>query len=195
MKSDLLKCNIERFIGKEISDEDLQEFKNHMFSRSFDKKTFLAETDKECKYVYFILKGACVSYYVSDKGDKIVIQFAIEGNWISDLYSFFSGQPGVYTIETIEPVEVLMLNRESFEKACDRQIIDRFFRKLIQNAYVDLKYRFVKSQSEEAAVCYEDFSKNNPELVQRIPQYLIASYLGIKPQSLSRIRKETFKKP
>lgn len=194
MNSDLLKINIERFIGKDIFDQELQSFKNHMFSRSFDKKTFLAETGKDCKYVYFILKGACVSYYVNDKGDKIVIQFALEGNWISDLYSFFSNKPGIYTIETLESVEVLMLNRESFEKACDRQIIDRFFRKLIQNAYVDLKFRFAKSKSEEASVCYNDFSKQNPELVQRIPQYLIASYLGIKPQSLSRIRKETFKK-
>lgn len=87
-----------------------------------------------------------------------------------------------------------MLNRERFEEACNQHLIERFFRKLIQNAYVDLKYRFAKSNSEEASVCYDVFVKENPQLVQRVPQYLIASYLGIKPQSLSRIRNTPSKK-
>jgi CRP-like cAMP-binding protein len=75
--------------------------------------------------------------------------------------------------------------------ACDSlSCFDRFFRILIQNAYVAVQYRLAKTNSEEAEKRYYDFAKSHPDYLQRIPQYLIASYLGIKPQSLSRIRKE-----
>lgn len=188
MEKCLLQQNMDRFIGKPIDNDVFSAFSSLMFRKNFDKKSLLAEIDKPCNYVYFVEKGACVSYAVNDKGDKNVIQFALEGNWISDLYSFFSGKPGIYMIEALEPMEVLMLNRERFEEACNFHQIERFFRKMMQTAYIDLKYRYVKSNSEEASVCYDVFVKENPQLVQRIPQYLIASYLGIKPQSLSRIR-------
>lgn len=194
MERCLLQQNMDRFIGQPIGNEVFDTFSRLMFTKHFDKKMLLAEAGKQCNYVYFVEKGACVSYAVNDKGNKNVIQFALEGNWISDLYSFFSGKPGIYTIEALEPMEVLMLNRERFDEACDQHLIERFFRKLMQNAYVELKYRFVKSNSEEASVCYEVFTKENPQLVQRVPQYLIASYLGIKPQSLSRIRKSPSQK-
>jgi CRP-like cAMP-binding protein len=194
MKHNLLRLNLEHFIGETIGDEVFDTFRNLMFKKTIEKKVYLAEINNPCKYVYFILQGACVSYTTSEKGDKTVIQFGLEGNWISDLYSFFSGKPGIYTIESLETMEVLMLNRERFEEACNQHLIERFFRKLIQNAYVDLKYRFAKSNSEEASVCYDVFVKENPQLVQRVPQYLIASYLGIKPQSLSRIRNAPTKK-
>lgn len=188
MEKCLLQQNLDRFVGQPIGDEVFDTFSKLMFRKHFDKKAMLAEAGKLCNYVYFVEKGACVSYAVNDKGDKNVIQFALEGNWISDLYSFFSAKPGIYMIQALEPMEVLMLNRERFEEACNFHPIERFFRKMMQEAYVDLKYRFVKSNSEEASVCYDVFVKENPELVQRVPQYLIASYLGIKPQSLSRIR-------
>ena len=188
METCLLQQNMDKFIGKPIDNEVFNAFSSLMFRKNFDKKDLLAEIDKPCNYVYFVEKGACVSYAVNDKGDKNVVQFALEGNWISDLYSFFSGKPGIYMIEALEPMEVLMLNRERFEEACNFHLIERFFRKMMQTAYVDLKYRYVKSNSEEASVCYDVFVKENPQLVQRVPQYLIASYLGIKPQSLSRIR-------
>ena len=80
-------------------------------------------------------------------------------------------------------------------KACDTiPVMERFFRILIQNAYVSLQHRLAITNSEEAERRYEEFAKKNPLLIQRIPQYLIASYLGIKPQSLSRIRKERAQK-
>jgi hypothetical protein len=73
-------------------------------------------------------------------------------------------------------------------------MIDRFFRILIQNAYVAVQYRLAKTNSEDADHRYQEFAQKYPAFIQRIPQYLIASYLGIKPQSLSRIRKESTSK-
>lgn len=186
-----LKSNIEKTIKEPISDADFKAFHNLMFEKTFDKKYNLIEEGDKANYVYFIEEGSAYSYILDDKGDRHAIQFALEGYWITDLYSFYSGRDAIYTIETLEPVKVLMLNKDSFEKACCTiPMIDRFFRILIQNAYVALQYRLAKTNSEDAEHRYEEFSKLYPDFTQRIPQYLIASYLGIKPQSLSRIRKE-----
>ena len=187
----LLKENVSRTIGYVMSEEECHDFSQFFFSRTFDKKAILAEEGRNCRYVYFILKGSCYSCYTNETGDKHAMQFAIEGHWISDHYSFFSGQPGMYTIETIEPTDVLVLNRENYDKICaSSHLFEHFFHILIQNAFVAQQYRLAMTNSEEAEHRYVEFLRRYPHFVQRIPQYLIASYLGIKPQSLSRIRKE-----
>ena len=188
---DLLRQNIQRTIGHPITDEEFELFSQFLFPKSFDKKAILSEEGALCKYVYFILKGSAYSYFLNEHGDKHAIQFALEGYWITDQYGFFSGKPGIYTIETLEPSRILAMNLENYEKICQsNHLFEHFFRILIQNAFIALQYRLAKTNSEDAEHRYDEFSKLHPSFVQRIPQYLIASYLGIKPQSLSRIRKE-----
>lgn len=189
--NDLLRLNIEKTINQQITDSEFEQFSKFMFKKSFNKKDFLVEEGSPWNYIYFILEGSCYSYILDKKGDKHAVQFSLEGYWISDLYSFYSDRNAIYNIEALEPLSVLMLNKEGFEKACDSiSCIDRFFRILIQNAYIALQYRLAKTNSEDAEKRYTEFSKTHPDFIQRIPQYLIASYLGIKPQSLSRIRNE-----
>ena len=190
MKS-LLRSHIEKVLNQPITDAEFGQFLELTFQKSYDKKALLAEEGNVCNYIYFIEEGSCYSFMTDHKGEKHTIQFALEGYWISDLYSFFSSRKAVYTLEALENTKVLALNKENFQKACDSiPCFDRFFRILIQNAYVSLQYRLARTNSEEADIRYDEFSKLHPEFIQRIPQYLIASYLGIKPQSLSRIRKE-----
>ncbi len=189
--TNILRENIEKTIDQSLTDKEFETFTQFFFQKSFDKKSILAEESKTCKYVYFILKGSAYSYYINDNGEKTVIQFAIENYWITDQYSFFSGKPGIYFIETLEPIDVLVLNRENYDQlCCSNQLFERFFRLLLQNAFIALQYRLAKTHSEEAESRYLEFSILYPHFVQRIPQYLIASFLGIKPQSLSRIRKK-----
>lgn len=191
---ELLKQNVFKTIGHTLSEDEYELFSKFVFRKSFDKKAILAEEGKYCNYVYFILKGSAYSYYINDLGDKHAIQFALEGYWISDQYGFFSKRKGIYNIESLEPVEVLVLNRENHEKICrSSHLFEHFFRILMQNAFVALQYRLTKTNSESAENRYLEFQKLYPHFIQRIPQYLIASYLGIKPQSLSRIRKELTK--
>jgi CRP-like cAMP-binding protein len=192
---DLLKANIERTIGGVLTEEEVATFSSLIFEKSVDKKTVLAEEGNVCTNVYFVIEGSAYSYISDPKGNKHALQFALENYWISDLYSFFSGRKGIYTVETLELCRLAVLTKESFELACSTiPVFNRFFRILIQNAYVSLQYRIAKINSEEAETRYEEFCKQNAHFMQRIPQYLIASYLGIKPQSLSRIRKEISKK-
>lgn len=187
-----LKTNIERKLKQTISDKDLDLFLKLMFEKTYDKKDLLIEEGNNNKYIYFIEKGSCYTFLTEPDGEKQVVQLAIEGNWISDLSSFFSGQEAVYSLEALEPMKTLTLNKKNFEVACNTiPWVDRFFRILIQEAYIATQYRIAKTNSEEIDSRYKEFSKLHPQFIQRIPQYLIASYLGVKPQSLSRMRKET----
>src|SRR5690606_1436989 len=116
---------------------------------------------------------------------------ALEGYWITDQYSFFSGRKGIFMIETLEDCKMLVLSKDHMNTRCAQSHrIEHFFRILIQNAFVALQYRLTKTNSETAENRYLEFSRLYPHFLNRIPQYLIASYLGIRPQSLSRIRKE-----
>jgi CRP-like cAMP-binding protein len=187
----LIRNNIEKTLGEKIPDEMIGQFRELAFEKSFDKKQLLAEAGKACKYQYFIEQGSCYSYYVNEKGDKNAVQFAVENYWITDASSYFSGKPAVFNVETLEPTKALLLSKKNFDLLCNTHpLFDRFFRILLQNTLATLHYRIAKTNSENADHRYREFSQLYPHFVQRIPQYLIASYLGIKPQSLSRIRKK-----
>lgn len=187
----LFRENIERTLGEKIPDDMYEQFTALAFEKSFEKKAFLSNAGGECKYQYFILQGSAYSYYINEKGDQHAIQFALENYWITDASSYFTNKPAAFNIQTLEPTTALLLNKESFEKLCTTYpLYDRFFRILLQNAMANLHFRIAKTTSEEAAHRYREFSQMYPQFIQRIPQYLIASYLGIAPQSLSRIRKE-----
>ncbi|MEP6262782.1 MAG: Crp/Fnr family transcriptional regulator [Gillisia sp.] len=188
---DLLIKHIENTLGEPVSPEMIASLSTLSFEKSFDKKELLAETGQPCNYQYFILEGSCFSYYLNEKGYKNVIEMAIENYWITDASGYFRDTPAVSTIETLEPTRALLINKKNFDKlCCSHPLFDRYFRILLQNGMAFLHTRIAKTISEEAEARYREFSQTYPHFIQRIPQYLIASFLGIKPQSLSRIRKK-----
>mgnify|MGYP001943809774 CR=1 FL=1 len=191
IKYPVLARAVEHTLGQALPASVLANMEKLAFEKSFDKKDFFVEPGRACNYQYFVLEGACYSYYVNEKGDKNALQFATESYWITDAASYFLNNPAVSTIETLEPTRVLMLSKQNFQKLVDSDPIwDRYFRVLMQKSLAHLHLRIAKTNSEEAKVRYLEFSEKYPHFIQRIPQYLIASYLGIRPQSLSRIRKE-----
>ena len=188
---DLLKTHIQRLLNAALPEGNCTVFSDMLYEKPFNKKDILVEEGKLCNHIYFITQGACYASFKDETGEDHAIQFGLEGYWISDLYSFFSGKKAIYTIHALENTKVLVLNKESFQRACDTMpAFDKYFRLLIQNAFVALQYRLAKTNSETAESRYNEFAQLHPHFIQRIPQYLIASYLGIQPQSLSRIRKE-----
>lgn len=193
--SEALKRNIELKLEHSIEEKHFNMLLQLMSEKTFEKKEFLVKEGNTNKTIYFIEEGSCYSYLSESNGEKQVVQFAIEGNWISDLFSFFNEKTAIYSIEALEKINALALNQQNFKFACDTiPWFDRFFRILIQNAYCSLQYRLAKTNSQEIEARYQEFTKIHPHYIQRIPQYLIASYLGVKPQSLSRIRKEAVQK-
>ncbi len=125
------------------------------------------------------------------QGEEHVIQFAVEDWWISELQSFLSGQPTKYNIDALEDSQILLLEKDAREKLLGAvPALERHFRLLQEAHFVATAHRIDKALSASAEERYLDFMKTYPTLFQRIPQNQIASYLGITPQSLSRIRKE-----
>jgi CRP-like cAMP-binding protein len=119
------------------------------------------------------------------------VQFAIEDWWVSDMNSFLTGLPSKYNIDTLQDSEILLIEkneRETLLDACPK--MERFFRLLLESNHIATQQRVIDTLSASAEERYLKFIKTYPKLVEQIPQSQIASYLGITPQSLSRIRKE-----
>jgi len=178
-----------------ISEEDFKEFLSLTKTITVKKNEFFINEGSTAKYIAFINTGVLYSYTINNKGDKHVMQIALENHWISDLFSFLTNEPSLFNVQAIETSEIILLSKENFEKACNTiPAFERFFRLLIQNAYVSSQRRISRIYGNSAEERYLKLIKTHPKIIQSVPQLYIASYLGIKPQSLSRIRKNLYDK-
>ncbi|UFH34007.1 Crp/Fnr family transcriptional regulator [Chryseobacterium sp. C-71] len=144
-----------------------------------------------CTHLSFVSKGLLKSYFVDEKGGENINMFAFEGWWISDFKSFINKEKAVLNIDAVEETEILMITLEGYEKLMLKiPVMDRYFRILYQNSLVTKDYRLIASNSYTAEEKYLELSKKNPEMIKRIPHNLIASFLGLAPETVSRIRKK-----
>lgn len=158
---------------------------------SIKKKKDLLVTGQVCDYLYFINKGCLRSFYIDSKGAEHIYQIRMDNSWISDLRSFFSKSPSNYNIEALEDSSLLRISNEGFEQLLiDIPRLERYFRILFQKAYVNTLNRLNSTMWETAIDRYNEMLREHPEIFQRVPLIYIASYLGITPESLSRIRKQ-----
>ncbi len=142
------------------------------------------------QYLAFVTKGCLRSYTIDKKGEEHIVQFAPEGWWITDLYSFLTGKEATYFIDALEDSDVLLMDAAAYEKLCKTvPKFERYFRILLQNNYIATHRRVVASISLSAEEQYLQMLEEFPAIVQRVAQRHIASYLGITPEALdSRIR-------
>lgn len=163
--------------------------------RKIKKRQFLLQEGDVCKHLAFVTSGCLRSYTIDHKGEEHIIQFAIEDWWISDLHSFLAGSPATHNIDALQDSEVLLLEHSARDALLDAvPKLERFFRMLLEANYIATHKRIDDSLSASAEERYLAFVKTYPALVELVPQNQIASYLGITPQSLSRIRKELSQK-
>ena len=190
---DLLKKHINSRVP--LTDEEFNICTKFFISKKLKKHQFLSNEGDVCKYVGFINSGCLREYSIDNKGVEHIIQFAIEDWWVSDLHSFLSGLPATFNIDALHDSEVLLIEksaREELLNSCPK--MERFFRLLIESNHVATQQRIADSLSTSAEERYLKFIKTYPKLFEQVPQNHIASYLGITPQSLSRIRKELTQK-
>ena len=186
---DLLHAHILKRI--DITDEEFARSTTFFIPKKLRKNQFLLREGEVCKCIAFVVKGCLRCYSVDDKGEEHIVQFAVEDWWISDPYSALTGEPSEYNIDALEDSELLIL-----ERGAEQQLLleipkfERMFRLLLENRFVANQRRITASLSTSAEDRYLSFLKTYPAIAQRVPQSQIASYLGITPQSLSRIRKE-----
>jgi len=155
------------------------------------KKEKLLERSEVCHYLYFIIRGCLRSYFVDDGGNEHIYQIRMDNNWISDLESFFSQNPSKYYIEALEDTQMLRISKEQLDLLYEQiPSLERYFRILFQKAYVNALERLNSTMWKPAIDRYRDMLKEHPDMFQRVPLVYIASYLGITPESLSRIRRQ-----
>jgi len=190
---DLLCTHIEKRVH--LTDEEFEICSKFFVPKKIRKKQFLLNEGDVCKNLGFVNSGCLREYTIDSKGSEHIIQFAIEDWWISDPNSFLSGLPSTYNIDALEDSEVLLLEKSAREKLLDScPKMERFFRILIEANFVATQRRITESLSTSAEERYLKFIKTYPKLIEQVSQNHIASYLGITPQSLSRIRKELSQK-
>lgn len=190
---DVLHRHITRYI--DLSDDEFSTWARYFTSAKVRKSHFLLQEGEVCKHLAFVAAGCLRSYTVDPGGKEHVVQFALEDGWISDFYSFLTAEPSTSFIDALEDTDVLLVDRAGYEQLCtDVPAFNRFFRLLLQNHHIATHRRIASSLSMSAEEQYLHLIETNPSLIQRVPLRHIASYLGLAPESLSRVRKQLTEK-
>lgn|SRR5690606_16593100 len=191
--SDLILANVSKHI--ELDDKERDYFLSVLEQKVLKKRKVYLRQGAVCRHVAFVLKGALKSYKVDDEGKEHILNFALRDWWIADLYSFISQKPAVLNIETIEESEVFLLSQKDQEALFGKiPKFERFFRILVENALVASQQRLIDNMSLTAEERYLHFIKKYPSIPVLVPQHSIASYLGITPEFLSKIRSRLARK-
>jgi CRP-like cAMP-binding protein len=172
-----------------ISKEEFDFSKTLFIPKKLRKRQYLLQEGDVCRYTAFVEKGMLRTFTVDEKGNEPILQFSMEGWWIADLYSFLTEEPSIYNMEALEDCQLLLITKINWEILLEKvPAFERYFRLLIQNNLIATQRRLMSSLSESAEEKYTKLINNFPGCIQRVPQHMIASYLGITPETLSRIR-------
>jgi CRP-like cAMP-binding protein len=178
-----------------LTKQDREKISTYFVAKKLRKKQYLLQEGDVCKNLAFVAKGLLRTYNVDDKGDEHMSVFGWEGWWISDFNSFLSGEKAVFNIDAIENSDLLLISRSDYEAlTLAVPVMDRYFRILYQNSLITKERRLMSSITYTAEEKYVKLAESNPQLIKRVPQNLIASYLGIAPETLSRIKKNLLRK-
>lgn len=173
-----------------ITPDEFVKTLRHFKTVNYPKKSLVIRADEYISHQYFVVSGCLRSFLMDDNQREHTAQFAIENWWVSDFTAYFTGSKSILFVECIEDCELLAIHKSSLDKlyACVPSL-EYFFRKKLEKALVALQKRIIANLYKTAEERYHDFLINYPNIEQRVRNYQIASYLGITPESLSRIRK------
>lgn len=184
--------SISRFITLDTHEQDY--FVSKLEFRKYRKKETVLQEGNVCSHIFFINKG-CIRYYYTVEGKENTAQFFFENGWYTDFDSFLSGKPSRLNIQTLERTEMLMLSAKNLHEIYDEiPKFERLGRQMAENAFLGVRQRNEMLENLTAEERYLALMKERPKVFERIPQHYIASYLGVQPESLSRIRKRIFVK-
>jgi len=184
---ELFKKHITRYVS--LTDEEFLHIHSFFEEMDFKKKENLLEEGQICRSYFFVLKGCLRKFFLKENGAEQTFQFAIENWWITDLFNFERQQAADCYVQAVEKTTVLTISFENYTALLhEYPIMEQYFRKIYQKstAASERRVRYLYEFTKEGA--YYHFSSLFPEFIQRIPQYLIASYLGFTPEYLSEIR-------
>ncbi|WP_027379225.1 Crp/Fnr family transcriptional regulator [Chryseobacterium daeguense] len=182
-----LKAHLDKFIA--VNDEEFASIFSFFTVMEVKKKHDLMLADEICKSMFFVVKGCLRKFFINEKGIEQTTEFAIENWWIIDTFAYERQMKSDFCIQSVEKSTVLAIDFHSQEELLKKHpVMERYFRMIYQRAYAasERRIRYLYEMSREEL--YMHFSTQYPWFIQRIPQYLIASYLGFTPEYLSEIR-------
>lgn len=187
--SQIFKQHLEKFIS--VSDEEFEQILGYFKSISVSKKEILQQEGNLCRYQYFVLSGCLRKFLVNEKGVEVTTEFALETWWMSENRGFEFQTESLFSIQAVEHSEILTIDFQSLEKLYqDFPVMERYFRFVYQRAFaayqMRLKYLYTMSKEDYFFHFYDLY----PGFVQRVPQYLLASFLGLTPEYLSELRRK-----
>jgi len=178
-----------------LTEDEIDFIQGFFISKKFRKRQYFLQEGEVCKYTAFIVKGAMRQYTVDEKGEEHIIKLYIENWWATDRESLMNMTASIYFIDAWEDSEVLLVTKTDLSDLVDRiHTLSEWLRKLDANFAIASQKRLTAAISMSAEERYYDLEKTNPAFLQRFPQHIIASYLGINRETLSRIRSRGFKK-
>jgi len=186
-----IKSNISPIVS--LTDEELSLFSNNIEVKRLAKNEFFLKEGQICNYIGFVNKGVLIYCKNKDNGDEITTDFAFEGDWVTVNQSRLDNSPSLINIKAIENAELMVVSQQNLNDLYIKiPKIERLGRILMEQAYLKTVGQSINLQLLTASERYENLLRNYPEILQKVPLYHIANYLGIAPKSLSRIRKELF---
>jgi CRP-like cAMP-binding protein len=173
-----------------VTQEEWELIQDYLTLKKLRKRQYLLQEGDVCKLIAFVEKGALRLYNVSENGTEHIVQFAVEGQFMTDLYSTFTREPSIYNIDAIEDSELVLITRTASDELRNLSPKYQEFAFLeTSEAYIQLAKRMTSVISLSLEQRYQELIDNYPDIVQRVPQHMIASYMGLTPETLSRIRK------
>lgn len=178
-----------------LTETDKAIFRQHIIVKKLRKRQYLLQEGEVCKYVAFVSKGMLRAYLVDSKNNEHIIQFAPEGWFISDLSSFITEDQSNLNIDALEDSELILISKAAHVYL--ETAVPEFFKfnyTQYRGAYLSLQKRLTDMFTLSTEEKYTKLLSIYPDIMQRVPQHMIASYLGLTPETLSRVRKKLFVK-
>lgn len=173
-----------------FSAEDIAVFNSLLKPREVKRKQILLREGEICDFEAYIVKGCIRTYYIDENGSEVILQFAVEDWWVSDIGSFHEHKPSLLYIEALEDSDLLTLNPVRKEELLARvPQFERVFRLMLQRHVSAVEHRLIRTIAKTAEERYVDFIQQYPKMQLRVPQHYIASYLGMTPEFLSKVRR------
>lgn len=183
---DKLREHIEKIIP--LSDDEFAFVRTHFTIKRFKKYQFLVQEGGVAKYNYFVVSGLLKLVYTDDTGKQHIVAFAMEDWWETDFHAYYTQTEATMSLECLEDTEVLCLSLEDYRKLCDGlPKMERFFLEKANFGFIASQRRIISWMTSSAKERYEQLLKQYPSLIQRVPKSLLAAYLGVSRETLSRL--------
>jgi CRP/FNR family transcriptional regulator, anaerobic regulatory protein len=180
--------HIKKFVS--LKDGEAAAFDSALRYKKIKKNEYLLKEGQVCAANHFVVKGCCRMYFTQENGMEQIVQFGIENWWITDYQSLDWQQPSYFNIQAVESSEIAILDQPVSRELLDSiPALDRYFRLILQRAYATSQQRIRFIYGYSGADRFHHFCDSFPWFVQRVPQYMIASYLGLTPEFVSKIKK------